>query len=185
MRCNRLQPVAISGKSDWRRSRENKPKPLPAVVTGCLRALMVRRGSTVRVRQRALQSASIGAFCFARTCTISSVRWVWSPLWSPQVQSANRPRLVLRSIDCACLRALGSAPCARCRSCPESPNRLVCTCFSLGRPLLAESQSRERGGPWAEGRELDSAQVIGHRERAALRRRVTSNLNRGVGALSA
>lgn len=28
------------------------------------------------------------AFWFARTCTIFSVRWVWSPLWSLQVEKA-------------------------------------------------------------------------------------------------
>src|SRR2546429_5794338 len=50
-----LQRVAINGKSDARGSGENKPKPLPWVATGCVRSSMVRRGSTVRVRQRALQ----------------------------------------------------------------------------------------------------------------------------------
>src|ERR671923_336780 len=50
-----LQPVAISGKSTGRRNGENERKPLPSVATARLRALMVRRGSTVRVRQRALQ----------------------------------------------------------------------------------------------------------------------------------
>jgi predicted dithiol-disulfide oxidoreductase (DUF899 family) len=48
-----LQPVAISGKSTERGSAENKPKPLPWAATSCLRRSMVRRGSTVRVRQRA------------------------------------------------------------------------------------------------------------------------------------
>ncbi len=50
-----LQMVAISGKSDRRRTCQNKPKPLPSVATSCVRSSMVRRGSTVRVRQRALQ----------------------------------------------------------------------------------------------------------------------------------
>jgi hypothetical protein len=48
-----LQPVAISRKSDWRGTRENKPKPLPWVAANCRAQRMVRRGSTVRVRQRA------------------------------------------------------------------------------------------------------------------------------------
>jgi hypothetical protein len=52
-----LQPVAISGKSDRRGSRKNKPKPLPWVATGCPQKYMVRRASTVRVRQRALAKA--------------------------------------------------------------------------------------------------------------------------------
>jgi hypothetical protein len=48
-----LQRVAINGKSDGRGSAENKPKPLPP---GCdHEEYMVRRGPTVRVRQRALQ----------------------------------------------------------------------------------------------------------------------------------
>ena len=51
------QPVAIHGKSTGRKSGENKPNPLRLVATGCLRRFMVRRGSTVRVRQRALQEA--------------------------------------------------------------------------------------------------------------------------------
>src|SRR6266550_6807732 len=48
-----LQLVAINGKSDGRERAENKPKPLPSVATGCREKYMVRRGSTVRVRQRA------------------------------------------------------------------------------------------------------------------------------------
>ena len=31
----------------------------------------------------------IGALCVTRTCTISSVRWVWSPFLEPQVQNAR------------------------------------------------------------------------------------------------
>src|SRR3954447_22907722 len=53
---------------------------------------MVRRGSTVRVRQRALQKPRItGLSVSPRTCTISSVRWVWSPLWSLQVEKRPQP----------------------------------------------------------------------------------------------
>jgi hypothetical protein len=48
-----LQPVANSGKSTEHGNGGNTPKPLPWVATGCLRRSMVRRGSTVRVRQRA------------------------------------------------------------------------------------------------------------------------------------
>jgi hypothetical protein len=51
-----LQPVAISGKSPERGRGENKPKALPPAATSCVRSSMVRRGSTVRVRQRALQN---------------------------------------------------------------------------------------------------------------------------------
>jgi hypothetical protein len=60
-----LQPVAISGKSRGRKNRRNEPKPLRRVATGCRQKYMVRRGSTVRVRQRALQNASITHFLFS------------------------------------------------------------------------------------------------------------------------
>ena len=53
--AQRAQPVAISGKSAGSRNGENERKPLPWVATGCRDPKMVRRGSTVRVRQRALQ----------------------------------------------------------------------------------------------------------------------------------
>ena len=55
-----LQPVANSGKSTEHGNGGNTPKPLPWVSTGCLRRSMVRRGSTVRVRQRALQKLHAG-----------------------------------------------------------------------------------------------------------------------------
>jgi hypothetical protein len=50
--CNWWQSAA---NRRGRGSAENKPKPLPWVATGCPPKYMVRRGSTVRVRQRALQ----------------------------------------------------------------------------------------------------------------------------------
>ena len=52
-----LQPVAIAGKSAAPRNRKNKRNPLRLAATGGLRRSMVRRGSTVRVRQRALRSS--------------------------------------------------------------------------------------------------------------------------------
>jgi hypothetical protein len=39
----------------------NKPKPLPWVATGCREKYMVRRGSTVRVRQRAWLNRAVHA----------------------------------------------------------------------------------------------------------------------------
>src|SRR5205807_1754190 len=48
-----LQLAAGGGKCSAAGDGEIKPKPLPRVATGCLRSSMVRRGSTVRVRQRA------------------------------------------------------------------------------------------------------------------------------------
>jgi hypothetical protein len=40
-----LQPVATSGKSDPRRSRKDRRKPLPCFATGCRKERMVKRGS--------------------------------------------------------------------------------------------------------------------------------------------
>jgi hypothetical protein len=47
--------VAIGGKSDAFENASNRGKALPWVATSCDRVRMVRRGSTVRVRQRTLQ----------------------------------------------------------------------------------------------------------------------------------
>jgi hypothetical protein len=58
--AQRLQPVATGGKCGMRRKRgSDNRKPLPWAATDCLRRYMVRRGSTVRVRQRALQKPRI------------------------------------------------------------------------------------------------------------------------------
>jgi hypothetical protein len=35
------------------------------------------------------KAPQIGAFCLTGTCMFSSVRWVWSPSWSPQVHDAR------------------------------------------------------------------------------------------------
>jgi hypothetical protein len=51
--AQQAQPVAISGKSPSRGKRQNKPNLLPWVASGCRGRQMVRRGSAVRVRQRA------------------------------------------------------------------------------------------------------------------------------------
>jgi len=48
---------------------------------------MVRRGSTVRVRQRALQNPRSRGFTFRTTCSSSHVGWVWSRLWSSRVRT--------------------------------------------------------------------------------------------------
>ena len=51
--AQRAQSAATGNKWSVREIPENKPNPLPWVATGCRRRQMVRRGSTVRVRQRA------------------------------------------------------------------------------------------------------------------------------------
>jgi hypothetical protein len=56
-----LQTWATSGKGFTHENGESKPNPLRWVATGCRLDPMVRRGSTVRVRQRASQKASNGS----------------------------------------------------------------------------------------------------------------------------
>jgi hypothetical protein len=56
--AERSQPVATGGKWDGRENGSDLRKPLLWVATSCRRDRMVRRGSTVRVRQRALQKSN-------------------------------------------------------------------------------------------------------------------------------
>ena len=67
--AQRSQPVATGSKRDGAENGSLKRKPLPSVATSCLSRSMVRRGSTVRVRQRASaekKSPEIGVFvCLA------------------------------------------------------------------------------------------------------------------------
>src|SRR6266571_2971584 len=63
-------PVATGGnqwQSVGRKSGRNKPKPLPWVATGCRSKYMVRRGSPVRVRKRALQNPRKRPFLIGTT----------------------------------------------------------------------------------------------------------------------
>src|SRR5216684_5540509 len=52
-----LQTLAINRKSDQAKNARNKRNSSPWVATSCARRLMVRRGSPVRVRKRALTKA--------------------------------------------------------------------------------------------------------------------------------
>jgi hypothetical protein len=49
--AERSQLVATGGKWDGPENGSNRPKPLPWVATSCDPVRMVRRGSTVRVRE--------------------------------------------------------------------------------------------------------------------------------------
>jgi hypothetical protein len=62
--ASRSHPVATGGKSEDPGNGRIKPKPLPPVATSCRGTLMVRRGSTVRVRQRAY--LELGSRCKRR-----------------------------------------------------------------------------------------------------------------------
>jgi len=64
--AERSQPVATGGRWDDLESGSDTRKPLPWVATSCPDPKMVRRGSTVRVRQRALQKPwNTGFFAFS------------------------------------------------------------------------------------------------------------------------
>jgi hypothetical protein len=53
---------------------------------------MVRRGSTLRVRQRALQKPRKSGLPIGRICRRFTLRWVWSSVWSLQVEADLRLR---------------------------------------------------------------------------------------------
>jgi hypothetical protein len=59
--AERAQMAAIRGESDGQQNRSNKPRSWPRVAISCAHNEMVRRGSTVRVRQRALQKRRTSA----------------------------------------------------------------------------------------------------------------------------
>jgi hypothetical protein len=61
--AQRSQPVATGSKRDGAENGSLKRKPLPSVATSCPSRSMVRRGSTVRVRQRALQKPCKSGLC--------------------------------------------------------------------------------------------------------------------------
>jgi hypothetical protein len=67
--AERSQPVATGGRWDDLESGSDTRKPLPWVATSCPDPKMVRRGSTVRVRQRASQKASKWPFLLPRSST--------------------------------------------------------------------------------------------------------------------
>jgi hypothetical protein len=72
--AQRAQPVATGGKWKAPESRSNKPIRNRWQPTATVSQRMVRRGSTVRVRQRALlQAPHVGAFPFRATCSLSNV----------------------------------------------------------------------------------------------------------------
>jgi hypothetical protein len=90
--AQRSQPVAIGGKWNARESGSKRRKPLPWVATSCLRRSMVRRGSPVRVRKRALQKRRI-------TALFVSARFADRRTWGRYgaLYGAFRSRTALRS----------------------------------------------------------------------------------------
>jgi hypothetical protein len=82
-----LQRVATSRKPNSAESRLNKQKLLPSVATSCRAVRMVRRGSTVRVRQRASEKRRNRRFCMSGGLQFLQVAQVRSTFWSSQILS--------------------------------------------------------------------------------------------------
>ena len=104
--AQRSQPVAIGRKCDSRENGSDSRKPLPWVATSFRGPKMVRRGSPVRVRKRALQKRRKSALFLSPKLARSSVRRTWSLLWSLQVdeeagKASKLPRFSLWRVDCA------------------------------------------------------------------------------------
>jgi hypothetical protein len=84
------QPVATGRKSPRRESRVIRRKPLRSVATGCRAQRMVRRGSTVRVRQRVLQKPRTQGLFVSPKLAHSPAWGRYGALWSLQVEKCLR-----------------------------------------------------------------------------------------------
>ena len=109
--------VATGGNrwhSGGRENGEIKRKPFPWVATGCVRRSMVRRGSTVRVRQRALQTARKSDLYFRIDLQVVERGQVWSPLEDNSlrllIQAARCVRLSRKQLDSVEPHEDGPAP---------------------------------------------------------------------------
>src|SRR6266516_4555507 len=87
-----MEPRVATGGNRRQIDRRLKPqKQAKSVAVGCARLPEMfhgKEGSTVRVRQRALQNPRSRGFCFGSTCRFANLGQVWSPLWSLQVENA-------------------------------------------------------------------------------------------------
>ena len=104
--------VATGGNrwhSGGRENGEIKRKPFPWVATGCVRRSMVRRGSTVRVRQRALQTARKSDLYFRIDLQVVERGQVWSPL------EDNSLRLLIQAARCVRLSRNNLTPSSHTR----------------------------------------------------------------------
>jgi hypothetical protein len=86
-------PVVATGGKRWQigptQEGSDTRKPLPWVANACCRGSMVRRGSAVRVRQRALQKRRISALFWSRAFAGLPLCGAFGALRSLQVQSAR------------------------------------------------------------------------------------------------
>src|SRR5437870_6845267 len=93
-----------TGRKGCRRLRRKhgliSSKPLPLAATRCRLDRMVRRGSTVRVRQRALQRPrKTGSFVFGPTCTSPARSDVESVLEKRVLWRIPTRRLMERALE--------------------------------------------------------------------------------------
>jgi hypothetical protein len=86
------QPVATGGKSQRRETAEASQEPLPWVATGCGRKPMVRRGSPVRVRKRALQKSRKSALFVWRELARSPACSAYGALYGAFRFRAHAPK---------------------------------------------------------------------------------------------
>ena len=97
-------PVVATGGNQLQigrtRNRKSKRNPLPPAATGCLGKYMVRRGSTVRVRQRASQKRPADGFFVASTAYVhrSNASLNLSPRSVPNIAEAVQSWLKQRRL---------------------------------------------------------------------------------------
>jgi hypothetical protein len=91
-------PVVATGATGrkWRRrqNRRNKRKPLPWAATGCREQRVVRRGSTVRVRQRGLQDSEVELLSIVEDMAIRISRRLSPPPPTASITFACRPSTI-------------------------------------------------------------------------------------------
>ena len=110
--------MAISGESGEPEEGRNKPKPLPAIATGCVPRYMARRGSPVRVRKRALQKPRMAwLFALDRFAGLQRGAGIEPPM---EPSGPERPFLVAGfNFDCASSARSRSFALRRVRVAPE------------------------------------------------------------------
>jgi hypothetical protein len=93
-------PAGATGGNQWQMGHLRKPlkqaDPQPVANHGSGSKIMVRRGSTVRVRQRALQKAPRRRFLVQSDLLIVERAVVWSRSWSFLMQNAPALRFSTR-----------------------------------------------------------------------------------------
>jgi len=83
--CNQWQPVANATPPESAKTSENRCRRL---ATACRKRSMVRRGSTVRVRQRALaKGPQTPAFYFLGPLHLIPRDQVWNTFWNTQTRN--------------------------------------------------------------------------------------------------